>query len=84
MHVNGAALRAFRELQGRKQADIAKQVGIDRSTLHHLESGKRPYLSDEKLEQLASILGVPVQALNYGQPHTAGARGLLAAAEARR
>ncbi len=83
MQVNGAALRAIRELSGQKQADVARAAGIARSTLHNLETGRRPYLSDEKLERLAAILGVPARALNYGQPGPAG-RGLLAAGEARR
>ena len=82
MRVNGVALRALREAKGRRGAELARAVGISRSHLHNLETGKVPYAGDDLSRRIADELGVPVPAFCFG-PYTDAGRNLLAAREAR-
>lgn len=63
--VNGAALRAFRDLQGMSQTALSKATGeagrrISASHINRLESGARQWPSLQITSTLAKALGVRV------------------------
>lgn len=55
----GKAIQEIRERKGLKQATLAKQVGVDRSSICNYEAGGN-YPSIPVLERLANVLGVNV------------------------
>lgn len=65
--VNGAALRAIRELAGVDQPDLAKRVGIHQASLSNIERGQRG-ASPEVVRKLADHLGVTVDAITSVAP----------------
>lgn len=60
-------IRKLRELRNYTQAFMAEQLGIQQNTYSHLESG-RSTIQDERLEQIASVLNVPVEELRTPDP----------------
>lgn len=66
--VNGASIRALREARGIRQADLARSAGLSATHLNQIESGhKQP--SAERLDSIATALGVEVEAVSYVLPH---------------
>lgn len=60
----GSLLRILRKQSGRTQEDIAKQLGVTRSTYTYYETGKiLPNVLS--LRRLAEIFQVPVEMLVY-------------------
>ena len=47
VEVHGFALRAIREARGRRVADLAVALGVDRSYIAHLENGSKRRVSPE-------------------------------------
>lgn len=47
VEVHGYALRVIREARGRKVADLAEALGVDRSYITHLERGSKRRVSPE-------------------------------------
>lgn len=45
--VHGYALRVIREGRGRKVADLAEALGVDRSYITHIENGSKRRVSKE-------------------------------------
>ena len=62
----GAALREARLAQGFTQEELARALGVNRTTIARYESGLRS-LPASVLLQLAALLAVPIQALVPGQ-----------------
>lgn len=56
IEVHGYALREIRELRGRKVADLAEVLGVDRSYITHLENGSKRRVSAEFYNALCSEL----------------------------
>jgi transcriptional regulator with XRE-family HTH domain len=61
--INGDALRAFRELQGRSVRGLAQEAGVDYSYLSKLERGVKANASPETAQALADVLVVPLTAI---------------------
>lgn len=66
-NTNGAALRSIRELAGVPQYRLAEHLGIKKSTMSQVESG-RHNLHPEKLRKAADYLGVPLDAISTVTP----------------
>lgn len=47
VEVHGYALRVIREARGRKVADLAEALGVDRSYITHIENGSKRRVSPE-------------------------------------
>lgn len=47
VEVHGYALRVIREGRGRKVADLAEALGVDRSYITHIENGSKRRVSPE-------------------------------------
>lgn len=47
VEVHGFALRVIREGRGRKVADLAEALGVDRSYITHIENGSKRRVSPE-------------------------------------
>lgn len=47
VEVHGYALRIIREARGRKVADLAEALGVDRSYITHIENGSKRRVSPE-------------------------------------
>lgn len=62
MKLNSAALTVIRERSGHSISSLAKGVGIDRTHLSGIESGRRN-ASDPIILKLAQELKVPVTAI---------------------
>ncbi|GAB3209728.1 hypothetical protein GCM10027294_25300 [Marinactinospora endophytica] len=61
--VNGATIRAVREIRGLTLEQLAERVGVDRSTLNNWElEHHRP--ARHRLERIARALGVEYAALD--------------------
>lgn len=58
-------IKSRRESFGMSQSDVAKKLGVTKSLLSHLESGKR-LPTDDQIEKLAELLGVPKELLILG------------------
>ena len=58
----GSHIRQRREAVGLSQASLAAQIGVDKSFLSLVESGRRAP-SEEQVERLSAILGVPPELL---------------------
>lgn len=56
VEVHGFALRVIRERTGRKVADLADALGVDRSYITHLENGSKRRVSPEFYAALCSEL----------------------------
>ncbi len=56
IEVHGFALRAIREARGRKVADLAEALGVDRSYITHLENGSKRAVSPELYSRLCAEL----------------------------
>lgn len=65
MQVNGEALRALAEKDGRTVSDLATSVGMERSHLSNVMAGRRG-IHPQKVRDLARLLGVPFSALTNG------------------
>ena len=66
---NGAAIRAFREKEGKSVPQVAGLLGMHPQSLRNIENGRRP-ASDEIIWHLARILAVPEAAITH--PGTGG------------
>lgn len=58
VEIHGYALRVIREARGRKVADLAKALGIDRSYITHWENGSKRRVSPELYAQLLAELQI--------------------------
>lgn len=47
VEIHGYALRVIREARGRKVADLATALGVDRSYITHIENGTKRHVSAE-------------------------------------
>lgn len=56
IEVHGYALREIRELRGRKVADLAQTLDVDRSYITHLENGSKRRVSAEFYNALCAEL----------------------------
>lgn len=56
VEVHGYALREIRELRGRRVADLATALGVDRSYITHLENGSKRRVSAEFYNALCAEL----------------------------
>jgi transcriptional regulator with XRE-family HTH domain len=56
VEVHGYALREIRELRGRKVADLAAALDVDRSYITHIENGSKRRVSPEFYNALCSEL----------------------------
>lgn len=56
VEVHGFALRVIREARGRKVADLADALGVDRSYITHLENGSKRAVSAELYASLCNEL----------------------------
>jgi transcriptional regulator with XRE-family HTH domain len=65
VRINGEALKALREKDGRTVSELAATAGIDRSHLSNIEAGRRG-VHPKMVGELARILGVPFSALTNG------------------
>ncbi|OYX26950.1 MAG: transcriptional regulator [Flavobacteriales bacterium 32-35-8] len=52
----GRKISRIRELRGMKQETLAEELGISQQSVSHLEQSEK--IEDDKLEQIAKILGV--------------------------
>lgn len=58
VEVHGYALRVIREARGRKPAELAAALNVDRSYLVHLETGSKRRVSPEFYASLLNELSV--------------------------
>lgn len=56
VEVHGPALRVIREARGRKVAELAATLDVDRSYITHLENGSKRRVSPEFYAQLCTEL----------------------------
>lgn len=56
VEVHGYALREIRELRGRKVAELAETLGVDRSYITHIENGSKRRVSAEFYNALCTEL----------------------------
>ncbi len=56
VEVHGFALREIRELRGRKVADLAEALRVDRSYITHIENGSKRRVSAEFYNSLCTEL----------------------------
>lgn len=70
MQINRYALRALREAKGLTVSWSASAAGINQPHLSNIEAGRRQ-ASDDVIDALATVLGVPVQAIVV-QPDSVG------------
>lgn len=66
----GNQVREFRKAQGLKQADLAAETGISRTTLSLLESGKVQELGIRKVIRILDRLGLELTTRPAGAPPT--------------
>jgi transcriptional regulator with XRE-family HTH domain len=64
----GEWLRKLRRQSGRRQEDLAQELGVDRSTISNLER-HRNLPTPEHLEHLSSIFGIPIDELRSSPIH---------------
>lgn len=74
-HVGGAptSLARVLEVQGRRLIWVAARLGVDASTVSRWRSGERP-IPEQRLKQLASVLGVAPEQLADPLPEARPAR----------
>jgi transcriptional regulator with XRE-family HTH domain len=58
IEVHGYALRVIREARGRKPAELAKALNVDRTYIVHLEMGNKRRVSPEFYAALLTELAV--------------------------
>ncbi len=58
VEIHGYALRVIREARGRKTADLAESLGVDRSYITHIENGSKRRVSEVFYNALRSELNV--------------------------
>jgi transcriptional regulator with XRE-family HTH domain len=58
VEIHGYATRAIRVARGRKVADLAETLGVDRSYIAHIENGTKRRVSPEFYSALLIELGV--------------------------
>jgi transcriptional regulator with XRE-family HTH domain len=58
VELHGYALRVIREARGRKVADLAAALGVDRSYITHWENGSKRRVSPELYSQLLGELQI--------------------------
>lgn len=58
VEVHGYALRVIREARGRKVADLAEALTVDRSYIAHLENGSKRRVSQEFYSSLLHELRI--------------------------
>lgn len=58
VEVHGFALREIRELRGRKVADLAEALDVDRSYITHLENGSKRRVGPEFYNALCAELQI--------------------------
>lgn len=58
VEVHGYALRVIRELRGRRVAEFAAALGVDRSYITHLENGSKRRVSPEFYASLCHELQI--------------------------
>ena len=58
VEVHGYALRVIREARGRKPAELANALSVDRSYLVHLETGTKRRVSPEFYSALLNELSI--------------------------
>jgi transcriptional regulator with XRE-family HTH domain len=56
VEVHGPALRVIREARGRRVAELADKLNVDRSYITHLENGTKRRVSPEFYAQLCTEL----------------------------
>lgn len=61
VEVHGYALRVIREARGRRVADLAEALGVDRSYITHIENGTKRVVSAEFYGALCGELMVEDQ-----------------------
>ncbi len=84
MSTLGNNVRAWRERLGWTQPELSQRSGVLQSIISDLESGKQRNIRSDKLAQLATAFGIPVDQLLRGEdvgaqptvPAEAGAPGL--------
>ncbi|SDF59109.1 helix-turn-helix domain-containing protein [Cellulophaga baltica] len=60
----GRKISRIRELRGMKQETLAEELGISQQAVSKIEQSEK--IEEEKLEQIANVLGVPPEAIkNY-------------------
>ena len=59
--IDGAKVRTLRTLHGLTLEELAGQVGISKSFLGHLETGRRGTITLPAAVRLAAALGVPTE-----------------------
>ncbi len=69
-HIIGANIRALREVRGHNQTKFAEMIGLNRSYLNQIESGKMN-ASVNVLVKIADGLDVPLTDLHEGLSSTA-------------
>ncbi|AXP82945.1 helix-turn-helix protein [Mariniflexile rhizosphaerae] len=57
----GRKISRIRELRGMKQETLAEELGISQQSVSHLEQSET--IEDDKLEQIAKVLGVTKEAI---------------------
>ncbi len=57
----GRKISRIRELRGMKQETLAEKLGISQQSVSHLEQSET--IEDDKLEQIAKVLGVTKEAI---------------------
>lgn len=55
----GKNIKTLREMMGRKQADVASEIGMSQQDLSKIE--KNEFVDDETLEKIADVLGCPIR-----------------------
>lgn len=56
--IDRTKMRRLRQLKGMNQPDLAAAVGVTRSYIGHIESGRRPTMSPRVFASLCDALGV--------------------------
>ncbi|ECY3258980.1 helix-turn-helix transcriptional regulator [Salmonella enterica subsp. enterica serovar Alachua] len=59
----GKRIKAIREANGMKAAELAERVGVDSAGISRLENGKQKQFTEQSLTKIAQALGVEISAL---------------------
>jgi transcriptional regulator with XRE-family HTH domain len=57
----GQMIRSHRTAAGLSMSDLAKQSGVDRSTIYRIETGEFAEPSPQRLQRIAAVLGTDVE-----------------------
>ena len=66
----GKAIRTARKLRGLSQAELAKSLGMSRTTIGQIESGTVQEIGVRKLMRLLDALGLQLRVRPAGRPPT--------------